>query len=177
MATLNVADLNRQGKVFVAANVSAKNVIAVASGMTGLILYNPVGSGKKLVLVDAGFVWTTAPAAVHNIGIGLKAADGVAPTGLTVAGGPARAADGSGATGAGIAYDAATLGTAPVAARWFLGALYQAASAAGTTVAAAMQLDRLDGSIVVVPGAAACLIAVTTTAVGMGSFTWVEYPV
>jgi len=177
MATLNVADLNRQGKVFVGANVSAKSVIAVNATMTGLMLYNPINSGKKLVLVDAGFVWTTTPAAVHNVGIGIVAATATAPTSLTVAGGPARAADGSGLAGSGIVYDAAVFAAAPVAARWFLNATYQAASAAGTTVASAMQLDRLDGSIALVPGSAACLIAVTTTAVGMGSFTWVEYPI
>ena len=113
MATLNVSDLNRQGKVFVAANVSAKNHIAVTTSMTGLIVYNPYGSGVKLVLIDAGFAYTTAPAALHNIGLAVMASNTAVPTSLTVAGRSAVAADGSGRVGAAIAWDAATLPAAP----------------------------------------------------------------
>ncbi len=172
MATLNVADLNRQGKVFVGANVSAKSVVAVSTTATGLILWNPVGSGKKIVLIDAGFSWTTVPGAVHNLGIAVAPASQVLPTSLTVAGRSATAADGSGNTGAGIVWDAATLPVAPVAVRWFGGAAW------GTSVGVSpyLILDRVDGSIVLVPGAVAVLAALTTTAVGVGSFTWAEYP-
>jgi hypothetical protein len=169
MATLNVADLNRQGKVFVGANVSAKSVIAVTAAMTGLILWNPTGSGKKLVLVDLGFAYTTAPAALHNIGVAMMTASQVLPTSLTVAGRSAIAADGSGAIPAGIVWDAATLPAAPVAVRWFNGTL--ATGGVGNYQAN----DRVDGSLVVVPGAALCLTVVTTTAIGMGHFTWAEY--
>ncbi len=175
MATLNVADLNRQGRVFCAANVSAASVIAVTTTMTGLTLYNPLGSGKKAVLIDAGFVWTTVPAAVHNVGLAvLNTNAGAIPTGITNL---AIAADGSGNLGVVQASASIVLNTAPVARRWFLNALYQAASAAGTTVAAATQFDRIDGSLILVPGASVSLCAVTTTAVGMGSFTWAELPI
>lgn len=177
MATLNVADLNRQGKVFTAANTSAKSVIAVTTAMTGLILYNPPGSGVKAILIDAGFVWTTAPAAVHNIGIALAIPHPTAPSSLTVAGSPAKAADGSDRSGAVIAYDAATLPVAPVARRWFLNGLFQSTTAAGVTLAANTSTERIDGSLILVPGAVACLTVVTTTAVGMGHFTWAEVPV
>ncbi len=173
MATLNVADLNRQGKVFIAGNVSVKSVIAVAAATTGLAVYNPVGSGVKLVLIDVGFSWTTVPGAVHNLGIGLVASSSTAPSSLTAAGSPARRADGSGQTGAGIAYDAATFASAPVAARWFGGAAW------GTSVGVSPynMIDRVDGSIVVVPGAAMALIALTTTALGVGHMTWAELPI
>lgn len=169
MATINVADLNRQGRVFVGANVSAKSVIAVTAAMTGLILWNPPGSGKKLVLIDAGFVYTTGPTAVTQLGIAQMTATSVLPTSLTVAGRSATAADGSGNIPVGIVWDAATLPAAPVAVRWFAGSC-------GTAVTTAQVLDRIDGSVVVVPGSAVCLTTVTTTAVGMGSFTWAEYP-
>ena len=118
MATLNAADLNRQGKAFVGANVSAKSVIAVTAAMTGLILWNPAGSNKKLVLVDVGFVYTTVPAALHNIGIAVQNANNTAPATVTVAGRSAVSADGSNNTGVGIVYDAATLAAAPVAVGW-----------------------------------------------------------
>lgn len=173
MATLNVADLNRQGKVFTAANVSAKSVIAVTTAMTGLIIYNPAGSGKKLVLIDVGWVWTTVPGAVHNMGIAMTLTNAVAPVTVTAAGSPAQAADGSGAAATAIAYDAATFGVAPVARRWISGASW------GTSVGVSpyQAINRLDGSLVVAPGASAMLTVVTTTAVGMGSFTWAEVPV
>ncbi len=171
MASLNVSDLNRQGKVFTGANISAKSVIAVTAAMTGLILYNPNGSGKKLILVDAGFVYTTAPAALHNIGIAVMVTNPALPTSLTVAGSAASSADGAGNVGSGIVWDAATLPVAPVARRWFNGTL--ATGGVGNYQAN----DRIDGSIILVPGSAAALTVVTTTAVGMGHFTWVEVAV
>ena len=36
--------------------------------------------------------------------------------------------------------------------------------------------DYPEGSIILVPGAYLHLTTVTTTAVGMGSFTWIEVP-
>lgn len=170
MATINVADLNRQGKVFVGANVSAKSVIAVTTAMTGLILWNPPSSNKKLVLIDVGFVYTTVPAALHNLGLAVQLATTALPTTVTVAGRSATAADGSGNVGAGIVYDAATIVT-PVAVRWFNGTL------ATGGVGNYMANDRVDGSNIIVPGAAIMLTVVTTTAVGMGHFTWAEYNV
>ena len=171
MATLNVSDLNRQGKVFTAANVSAKSVIAVTTSMTGLIIYNPVGSNVKAVLIDVGFVYTTAPAALHNIGVAVMNYHPSAPGTLTVAGSPAQSADGSGKAGSVVAWDAAALPVAPVARRWFNGTL------ATGGVGNYMANDRIDGSLVLIPGTAACLTVVTTTAVGMGHFTWAEVPV
>lgn len=171
MATLNVADLNRQGKLFVGANVSAKSVVAVSTTATGLILWNPVGSGRKLVLVDAGWSWTTVPGALHNIGIAVAPASQVLPTSLTVSGRSAIAADGSGNIGVGITWDAATLPVAPVAVRWFAGAAW----VSGASVGPYQISERIDGSIVLVPGAVAVLAALTTTAIGVGHFTWAEY--
>jgi hypothetical protein len=103
----------------------------------------------------------------------LNTNNGAIPTGITNL---AVAADGSGNIGKVQASASIVLNAAPVARRWFLNALYQAASAAGTTVTGAAQLDRVDGSLILVPGASLSFAAVTTTAVGMGSFTWAEVP-
>lgn len=174
MATLNVADLNRQGKVFVAANVSAISHIAVTTGMTGLILWNPVGSPVKLVLVDWGFVWTTIPGAVHNIGLAQQVSTNFIPTGLTVAGRSAVSADGAGNVPNGVAWSAATLGVAPVAVRWALGAAWITGGSGEAPYGPFV--DRVDGSLVVVPGAAVCTTVVNTTAIGMAHMTWIEVP-
>lgn len=174
MSNLDIASYNRLGQVFSAANVAAKSVIAVTTAMTGVILHNPPGSGKKLVLVHAGWVWTTAPAAVHNIGIALMAANPALPTSLTAIGSGVLAADGSGNAAASVAraYDAATLPTAPVIQRWSFGATY----GSGVGESPAALIDYIEGALIVVPGSAACFAAVTTTAVGMGSISWIEVP-
>lgn len=174
MSSLDVAGFNRMGQVFTAANVSVKSVIAVNASATGLILYNPYGSGKIAILVDAGFSWTTAPAAVHNIGIGIMGQNATAISGTTAAGSGVKVANGMGTAGAAscAAYDAVTLPAAPVAARWWGGAAY--ASAAGNSPY--FMRDLIDGAICLVPGSAAALIALTTTCLGVGSFTWIEVP-
>ncbi len=175
MSNLDVASFNRKGQVFTAANVSAKSVIAVTTAMTGVILSNPFGSGKKFIVVNGGFSWTTVPGAVHNLGWGMVASVALGPTSLTTIGSGVLAADGSGGAGAsfGKAYDAATFVTAPVAVRWFGGAAW------GTSVGVSpYQIsDEPDGALIVAPGASLCMIALTTTAVGVGSVTWIEVPV
>ena len=172
MSNLDIASYNRQGKVFVAANTSAKSVIAVTTVMTGVILHNPTGSGKKLIIVDAGFAWTTVPGAVHNLALALAAPNATAPASLTAIGSGVLNADGSGASASAVgrAYDAATLPVAPVAVRWFAGAAW------GTSVGVSPHslLDHVDGALILVPGATLTFAAVTTTAVGMGSLTWIE---
>ena len=175
MSNFDVASYNRQGKLFVAANTSAKSVIAVTTAMTGLILHNPAGSNKKILIETAGWVWTTVPGAVHNIALALAAPNATAPSSLTAIGSGVLAADGSGASTAAVgrAYDAATLAVAPVAVRWFAGAAW------GSSVAVSpfSIVDHIDGAIALVPGATLTFAAVTTTAVGMGSVSWVEVPV
>lgn len=172
---LDLASYNRQGKVFCAANVSAKSVIAVTTAMTGVILHNPAGSNKKLLIAHVGFVWTTTPAAVHNLGLALAYPNATAPASLTAIGSGVLNADGSGvsATAVGRAYDAATLPVAPVSIRWFGGAAFSGTAA---TTGPFSMVDYVDGGIILVPGASLCFSAVTTTAVGMGSVTWVEVP-
>lgn len=174
MSNLDIASYNRQGKVFVAANVSAKSVIAVTTAMTGVILHNPAGSGKKLLIVDAGWVYTTAAAALHNIGLALAAPHATAPASLTAIGSGVLRADGSGTASeaVGRAYDAATLPVAPVAVKWLWGAV-----ATGGTNTYGPMTAYLDGSLILVPGATLTFAAVTTTAVGMGSVSWIEVPV
>lgn len=172
MSNLDIASYNRQGKLFCAANVSAKSVIAVAAAMTGVILYNPPGSGKKLVITHGGFAWTTVPAALHNLGWALMAANPALPTSLTAIGSGVLSADGSGNAGGSVAraYDAATLPAAPVAVRWFGGAAW----ASGVSVNPYNMVDYVEGALCVVPGSALCLTVVTTTAIGLGSVSWAE---
>lgn len=168
MSNLDVAGYNRQGKVFHAANVAAASVVAVSTTMTGLILCNPYSSNKKFILVDAGFVWTTAGAAAHQIGIAV----GFSQTQVTHTT-PAIVynADGSGvsSSSAALVDVSSTLPVVATARVWIGGSL-------GTAVSPYMVRDTFEGTVVLVPGAYLHLTTVTTTAVGMGSFTWIEVP-
>ncbi len=165
-------NLARQGQIYSIANVSAKSVIAVTTAMTGVILYNPVGSGKQYAILDAGFAWTTVPGALHNLGIAVGPSS-AAPTSLTAIGSGVKSLNGLGNAGASIAggYDAATFAVAPVAARWFGGAAW----VTGAGVGPYFMVDKVDGAICLSPGTFACLTAVTTTAVGIGHMTWAEF--
>lgn len=172
MSNLDIASYNRQGKLFCAANVAAKSVIAVTTAMTGVILHNPQGSNKKLVIVHAGWVWTTAPGAVHNIGLALAKPHVTAPATLTAIGSGVLRADGSGnaSDSVALAWDAATLPVAPVIQRWSFGATYGSAVGIGP----GSLIDYVEGALILIPGATLTFAAVTTTAVGMGSICWAE---
>lgn len=172
MSNIDRLAYNRAGKLFTAANTANKSVIAVTTAMTGVILYNPTGSGKKLAIVDVGWAWTTAPGAVHNIGLAIAAPNVTVPTSLTPIGSGVLCGDGSGARGHSVAqaYDAATLAAAPVIQRISFGAAY--ASAAGTSPH--VLIDYVDGALMVAEGGALTFAAVTTTAIGLGSISWIE---
>lgn len=173
--SLDLAGYNRKGQLFVAANVSAKSVIAVTTAMTGVILHNPAGSGKQLLIARVGFVWTTTPAAVHNLGLALAGPHATAPSSLTAIGSGVLAANGQGNAGSAVgkAYDAATLGAAPVSVYWFGGAAFSGTAA---TTGPFSMTENIDGGLILVEGATLTFSAVTTTAVGMGSIMWAEVP-
>lgn len=172
MSNVDRIAYTRAGQSFCAANVAAKSVVAVSTTATGVILYNPVGSNKTLYILDAGFSWTTAPAAVHNLAWAIMAPSITAPTGLTAIGSGVQDCRGFGNAGNSVAqaYDAATLPTAPVTRRVVGGAVY----GSGVGESPFQIMDYIDGSLAVPAGGAFVFAALTTTLVGIGSVTWVE---
>lgn len=171
MSNIDVIGYQKQSRVFTAANVSAKALTAVATAMTGLILYNPFGSGKKLVLLDAGFASSAVGTGVGNIGLAIANSVFLGPTSLTAVAGSPLAADGSGAGSVARAYDVATFVAAPVACRWMGGNIWVTG---GTGDHPYMLQDKIDGAIAVAPGAAVMFTIVTTVMTGLSSFTYVE---
>ena len=172
MSNLDRLAYNRTGQLFCAANVASKNVPAVSTTATGVILYNPVGSSKTLYIVDAGFAWVTAPAAVHNLGWAIMAPNITAPTSLTTIGSGVQSCQGYGNAGNSVAqaYDAATLPAAPVMRRIAGGAVY----GSGVGESPYSIIDYIDGALAVPPGGAFVFAGVTTTLAGLGSVTWIE---
>jgi hypothetical protein len=179
MATIDVAGLNRQGKVFTIAVVSELTFTAVGTGLTGLILYNPPGSGIKAVIIDMGFSWTTVPATgTQGVCIAVGAPQsGAIPTTTGTAALSAtfgQAADGSANRSKVVPFASATIAVANTARRW--GAL-GAGFSTSVSIGPYMGLDRVDGSVILVPGATAAICGITNTVLGVGSFTWAELPV
>lgn len=172
MSNLDRLAYNRAGQLFTAANVAAKSVVAVSTTATGVILYNPVGSNKTLYIVDAAFAWTTAPAAVHNLGWAIMAPSITAPTSLTAIGSGVQTCQGFGNAGNSVAqaYDAATLPVAPVMRRIAGGAVY----GSGVGESPYSIIDYIDGALAVPAGGAFVFAGVTTTLVGLGSVSWIE---
>jgi hypothetical protein len=171
MSNIDTLSFSKAGKIFTGANISAKLLAVVGTAMTGGILYNPIGSGKKLIILDAGWSWTTVSGAVHSIGLGSGAVSIIVPASTTVATTAVQCADGSGTAGVAKYYDVATLPAANVAVRWFSGANWLTT---GTGTHPYKILDNIDGELSVVPGATLSFICVGTAPVGLSSMTWVE---
>ena len=172
MSNIDTVSYNRAGQIFTGANISAKIITVVGTGMTGAILYNPVGSSKKCIIMTAGFTWTTIPPSAQAIGLALGAASIIIPASTTVVTTSVQAADGSGTVGSAKFFDVATLPVAPVACRWFGGAAWVTG---GTGEAPYMMVDKIDGELGLVPGASLsfCMIG-GTGPTGLASMSWIE---
>lgn len=170
MSNLAIADYARLGQVFFACNQANKATTALSTTATGLILYNPWGSGKKLILADARFAFSAVPTAAGAVMLAM----GNTPSQAATPAGTADvvwAADGSGpaANAAAKVFTIATLNVVNV----YVSPL----AVASTTTSSVAMSDLPEGGIVVVPGNYLMFSHVTTVATGIGSFLWVEVPV
>lgn len=156
-----------RGAMYSAANPAAQAVsVALATTYTGLLLYNPLGSGVMLVPNKVKFALSVAPAGIATLGLisGIQAA---APTGLTALIVRSNQVGNSGA-GKGLAYSAATIAT-PVWHQQLSDGFTAAALPAPTP-----PVD-LDGLIAILPGGFIAIGALTAVT-GLGSIAWEEVP-
>ncbi len=157
-----------KGNVYRAANQTATTwSVALNTTHTGLVVYNPVGSTKNLVILNASFALSVAPAAIAHVGLftGYVGAGIVThTTPLT----PYNCLVGGSGSPLGGADAAATLVGTPVWAMPFMGG-FTAAALPSTTPS----VIDVDGLIVVKPGGY-CGIGALTAVVGFGAITWKE---
>ena len=156
-----------RGAVYSAANQAAQAVsVALATTYTGLMVYNPIGSGVMLVLNKVKAALAAAPVAVAPIGL-ISGVQTAAPTGLTAL--TVRSNQvGNASAGKGVAYSAATIAT-PV---WHQ--MLEGGFTAGALPPAAM-LSDLEGMIGIIPGGFVAIGAVTAISI-FGSVAWEEVP-
>ena len=164
-----------RGNVFTASLQSSTAVTNLATTATGLILSNPAGSGKNLVLLELLLAQTSTAAASANAAIVLaanvnpNAAATVHTTSLTVR----NALLGSSIGSVGFADSAATLPVAPVVVR----TIWQpSVSATATTAIPPFIKDEIAGALLVAPGCTVSLSAFGAISV-IATITWEEIPV
>ena len=162
---------NRLGKLFTAANQAAATVTLIdTSTATGFILSNPWGSGKKLVLRDANFSYTTVPTARAIVFLAQSiAVSSVAHATVTALG--VYRADGAGVitSNAAKAYNASTTPNLPVYSR-----ILGYAPTTPATTGALTFTDYINGAMILVPGTYVQVSYITTAPVGITSMTWAE---
>ncbi len=160
----------RLGKMYSACNQAAATVTLInTSTTTGFVLSNPWGSGKKLVVKDAMFAYTTVPTATAVLflaqSIAVSQVAHASVTALNVYN-----VDGSTVNAAvGRAYSASTTPNLPVYSR-ILG--YSPTTPA--TTGALTFKDEVNGALVLVPGTYVQVSYITTAPVGITYMSWAE---
>lgn len=169
MSNFDVASYNRKGATFFACNQANKATTALSTTATGLILYNPWGTNKKLVVVDARFAFSAVPTAAGAVMLAMGNTPSVAATPAGTAD-TIWAADGSGPSTVSVArvFTIATTNIVNV----YVAPLEVASSTTSSIAKASLP----EGGIMVVPGNYIMFSHVTTVATGIGSFLWVEVP-
>jgi hypothetical protein len=161
-----------RGNVFSTMNTVGQAVsVALATAYTGLALYNPINSGKNLVLFSVGVTPTVAigSAIVGNVGLMVGVGPNfAAPTTVTTANIYNNLLNGAAASVA-KAYTTATLTPAPTLFKnlvSYLGAAVDAQVFAASTF-------ELAGQIILPPGSLIAVYSLTALTIA-ADFTWEE---
>lgn len=161
----------RLGRLFLVANTAVQALSVGSATATGLILSNPLGSGKALILLQASFAPSIDETADTVVALFLNDNVAAAAVTHTTPLTPKPATCGSGLTPSGKADSAATLPAAPTLIRPLLGGGW--ATAAGFSQSPAA-MDLVDGQLVLLPNTALSIQALTTAITGIGGMAWAE---
>lgn len=159
-----------RGNVFVAANTAAQATTTAAAVATGLILSNPLGSGKYLALIDVTVGVGAVVAAAFEVGLFANVNVGAAAVTHTTPITPRCALLGSAVVPVGLVDSAATLPAAPIHIRTLLASGWVTATAQSQEVAK----DEIAGAIVLLPNTAVSVQSVVGTQSIIASVTWEE---
>ena len=168
------ADAVARGNMYHAANQAGVAPSALGTAATGMILSNPKGSGKYLVLYEFGGM--TTGTATTGIVAGIQLAFGpysetavTHTTPLTVR----NCLLGVGSTGVGLIDSAATL---PVANVSIINLWTSSVSNTASTGIPPQVLYRADGLIVLIPGTSLSTAELTTALAFASHMIWEEVP-
>jgi len=163
-------DQTRKGNVYHSHNTTAGAVTVLHATCTGLVLENPYGSGKDLVVESMSFVGSTLTT-IREIGIAISPSVSTVVSATTTA---AKSFNGrlNGDTinrPAGLTYSVATLSSTPV---WFCP--IGNARDTGAVEGAEAFRKSFDGTLIVTPGMFVAFSTLTAAATGLCSITWAE---
>jgi len=163
-------DQARLGKLFHGQNTTAGAVTVLSATCTGLVLENPYGSCKALVVKSGSFTGSIL-STIREIGIQISGVvQTVVSTATTAAAmHNAKLAGTNINTGVGRVYSIATLGSTPV----WLTSIGSPKVTAAVDAAPAL-VWQPNGDVIVMPGTYVAFGALTAAATGMCSFTWAE---
>ena len=162
-------DQARLGNMYHSNNTTAGAVTVLSATCTGLVLSNPIGSGKDLVVKEMSFVGSTL-STIAEIGIAVSSAIATATqTGTAAVIHNARLKGSNGDVGVGLVHSIATLLTTPVWLRPI-----GSARVTGTTDGTSAFIAAFEGSLVVTPGTYVAFSTLTAARTGLCSVTWAE---
>jgi hypothetical protein len=163
-------DQARQGNVYHSHNTTAGAVTVLSATCTGLVIENPYGSGKDLVMESMSFTGSTLTT-IREMGIAVNATiDQTGSTTTTAAvihNGRNIGSDQN--VGIGLSFSIATLPAAPVWLRPIGNA-----RVTGAVEGLKSLIAQFDGSLIVPPGGFVCFSTLTAAATGLCSATWAE---
>lgn len=167
-------DAVRRGNVYTVANQAVLALSVNSTTATGLILTNPAGSGKNLVLLELCVALASSPAGIAVLAIVGTAGPGAAAnvTHTTPITTGFRNALFGGANGSVALVDSA----ATVPAVQYLRAV-PGGPIASTPLTAPFIKDEIAGALTIAPGGCISLQSTTTAISVMASLTWEEVPV
>lgn len=162
-----------RGNVYVVTNSAGQALSLNSTTATGIILWNPPGSAKNLVLLEAMIALGSLPA-----GVALALLTGgqqtTTPTGTAttnVANGVLSAQVGGPSNSVAKVYSAATIATATIQR---ILPLATAATVAASTSFPPFAKDEIAGAVIVPPGSCISLQCLTTAITVVGQLTWEE---
>jgi hypothetical protein len=164
--------LTYAGKVFSAPNQAVKALTTLSTTYTGNLVWNPIGSGVNVILLQCAVALASAPGGISTIqhqGIGFVQA--TAPSSNT-ANTVYNNFLGNTTVGLGVSYNISTLPTAPVVVR----AIGAGVNATGSATVIGFVLDDIAGSLILSPGTYCGLGYITTVASVVASYHWCELP-
>ena len=167
-------DAVRRGRVFFVTNSAAQALSTNSTTATGIILFNPLGSGVNLAILEVMIAPTTVPAA-NSVAVLTGGVQNtiVTQTTTNVANGVTNALITGGQTSKATVGSSATIATANIQR---ILPLSTAASTSAGTSWPPFSKDETAGVVVLPPGSVTSLQAVTTAITVWGQITWEEIP-
>jgi hypothetical protein len=173
------ANLVLTGSVF-AVQYGTNSTYMTASTVGAFGLFNPVGSGKNLVLLDSTVVIVSMPAAnASTFMLGLVAVPQF-PTSPGAGNLPVNQLVGSQLQAVGKTFTSGTLTSASTAASRLVFSFFQDAAATTSIVTPVSYRDQIDGEVIIAPGNGVALFPNTSGSSATTSIiwtpTWAELP-